>query len=78
MSTLEQAIRRHLAERNGGPGLTARELSTLTGVALPILKGELARLVFTKDAGITCTAVHRYGEGRYVLGDSTPLRRMRA
>lgn len=74
MSTMETAIRRLLAECNGGPGLTAEELSARLGAPVAILRAELSALVFRKDGGVTCKAESKTSEGRYVLGDSSELR----
>lgn len=71
------AIKRELASRNGGPGLTADELAVRLGSTVAIMRTELAGLVFAKDGGVTCVAESKTAEGRFVLGDSTPLRKMR-
>lgn len=61
------SIKRALLAHNGGPGLTAEELATQTGLPLALVRNALASLIF--DEGIvTCTA-----EGRYKTGDPTPL-----
>jgi hypothetical protein len=78
MSNMAEAIRRELAATNGGPGLTAAELASRLGATPAVMRNELARLVFSKDGGVTCIADNRYGAGRYKLGDSAALRRMRA
>lgn len=72
------AIRLLLAERNGGPGLTADELAARLGSTVAIVRTELAGLVFAKDGGVTCVAESKRAEGRFVLGDSGPLRRVSA
>lgn len=78
MSNMAIAIRRQLAATNGGPGLTADELAARLGATVAIMRNELARLVFSKDGGVTCIADSRYGTSRYKLGDSAALRGMRA
>jgi hypothetical protein len=74
MGNMAEAIRRNLAACNGGPGLTADELSERMGAPLPHVRTELAALVFAKDGGVTCLADDPRAEGRYKLGDSAPLR----
>jgi len=78
MSNMAVAIRRELAGCNGGPGLTADELASRLGASTAVMRNELARLVFSKDGGVTCIADSRYGAGRYKLGSSERLRKMRA
>lgn len=78
MSNMANAIRQHLAACNGGPGLTADELAVRLGSPVAIVKTELAGLVFSKDGGVTCVAESKTAEGRFVLGDSTQLRRVSA
>lgn len=78
MSNMAEAIRRALAETNGGPGLTADELAARLGAPIAIMRNELSRLVFSKDGGVTCIADSKRGEGRFKLGDSGPLRRVSA
>lgn len=78
MSNMAVAISRELASTNGGPGLTADELASRLGASTAVMRNELARLVFAKDGGVTCIADSRYGAGRYKLGDSVALRKMRA
>lgn len=78
MSNMTVAIRRTLAECNGGPGLTADELAARLGATTAIMRNELARLVFSKDGGVTCIADGKCGPGRYKLGSSERLRKMRA
>lgn len=78
MGNTESAVRRALAERNGGPGLTARELGDMLGVPLPAMRTTLAAVVFAKDGGVTCVAESKRSEARYVLGDSAALRRVSA
>jgi hypothetical protein len=73
---MAEAIRRQLAECNGGPGLTADELAVRLGSTVAIMRIELAALVFTKGGGVTCMAEGKRAAGRYVLGDSTPLRQV--
>lgn len=78
MGSTESAIRRELAARNGGPGLTASELSERLGVPLPAMRTTLAAVVFARDGGVTCVAETKRSEARYVLGDSAALRRVSA
>lgn len=78
MGNMELAICRELAQCNGGLGLTAQELAERLGCPLPIMRTELAGLVFAKTGGVTCRAEGKRAEGRFVLGDSTALRRVSA
>lgn len=78
MGNTESAVRRALAERNGGPGLTARELGDTLGVPLPAMRTTLAAVVFARDGGVTCVAESKRSEARYVLGDSAALRQVSA
>jgi hypothetical protein len=73
---MEVAIRRALASCNGGPGLTADELAERLGAPVPIVRTVVSGLVFDKTAGVTCCADGKRGSGRYVLGDSAPLRKV--
>lgn len=73
MGNMDVAIRRELAACNGGPGLTAAELAERLGAAPAAMRTELAALVFSKAGGVTCHAAGKRAEGRYVLGDSSPL-----
>lgn len=76
MGNMGVAIRRELAACNGGPGLTAGELAERLGAPPAVMRTELAALVFSKTGGVTCVADSRYGVGRFVLGDSTALRKV--
>lgn len=67
------AIRRALAECNGGPGLTAEELAERFGCSLASMRTELAGLVFV-DRDVTCEASGKRRAGRYRLGSSDALR----
>lgn len=78
MSNMSEAIRRQLAQCNGGPGLTDEELAARLGCPLAVMRTELAALVFSKDGGVTCIADSKRGPGRFKLGSSAPLRKMRA
>lgn len=78
MGNMSEAIRRQLAACNGGPGLTADELAALLGVPAPLMRTELAGLVFAKDGGVTCRADGPRAAGRYVLGSSDDLRQVSA
>jgi hypothetical protein len=74
MSNMHAAIRRALAECNGGPGLTADELAARLGCPLAVMRTELAAPTFSKTGGVTCIADGKRGAGRFKLGDSGPLR----
>lgn len=78
MINMTEAIRRALAETNGGPGLTADELAARLGATTAVMRNELSRLVFSKDGGVTCIADSKQGAGRFKLGSSEQLRKMRA
>lgn len=67
MTGLAGAVSRTLAASNGGPGLTARELSELLGSPEPVIRNVLAGLVF-RDKIAVCDAV-----GRFKLGDPARL-----
>jgi hypothetical protein len=75
---MSEAIRRHLAACNGGPGLTADELAERMGAPTADVRAELAKVVLGPGSGVTCVAETKRAEGRYVLGDSAALRRVSA
>lgn len=64
---LATVVVRELAVCNGGPGLSADELSTRLGCPPAQIRNVLAGLVF-REKTVTCDR-----EGRYSLGDPTPL-----
>jgi predicted ArsR family transcriptional regulator len=68
---MSQAICRELATRNGGPGLTADELSARLGSPAATVRNHLAGLVF-RDMTVTVEP-GRAGGGRYKIGDSSAL-----
>jgi hypothetical protein len=63
---------RVLAEANGGPGLTADQLATKLSCPRALVCNDLSYLVF-KAKQVTCDR-----EGRYRLGDPTPLLEVQA
>jgi hypothetical protein len=67
MSGLAGAVTRTLAATNGGPGLTARELSECLGSPEPVIRNVLAGLVF-RDKCVVCNA-----DGVFKLGDPAAL-----
>jgi hypothetical protein len=67
MTGLAGAVTRALAATNGGPGLTARELSERLGSPEPVIRNVLAGLVF-RDKTAVCDA-----EGVFKLGDPAAL-----
>lgn len=67
MSPLAAKVQQLLGSVNGGPGATAVEIAARLGMPLPFVRQELAALVFREQVA-TCDR-----EGRYRLGDPTPL-----
>lgn len=68
---LAGAIVRELAATNGGPGLTAVELSQRLGAPCAVVRQALSVLVFVEGR---VTVEHgRSGGGRYKLGDPARL-----
>lgn len=67
MTGLAGAVTRALAATNGGPGLTARELSVATGSPEPVIRNVLAGLVFREKTAV-CDAA-----GVFKLGDPARL-----
>lgn len=65
-------VRRALAARNGGPGITAAELAAELDISVAYVRHAFTVLVFTERIA-TCDA-----EGRHRLGDPTALLRMGA
>jgi DNA-binding IclR family transcriptional regulator len=63
-------VRRALAARNGGPGITTGELSQQLEQPEPLVRQAVAHLVLSERIA-TCD-----GEGKYRLGDPTALLRM--
>lgn len=64
---LAEVVKQQLAACNGGPGRTAEELSKRLGCPPAVIRSTLAGLVF-REKTVTCDR-----EGRYSLGDPTPL-----
>ena len=65
---LATAITNELARRNGGPGMTAPELSQVLGVPLPVVRNSLSGLVF-RSKTVTCEGK----DGRYRIGNPAPI-----
>lgn len=69
---LSGPVRQSLAARNGGPGITAKDLADDLGLPLAVVRQTLATMVF-REGIATCD-----GEGRFKLGDPTAVVRMGA
>jgi DNA-binding IclR family transcriptional regulator len=64
---MREAIMSELAARNGGPGLTARELASFLHAPEAIVRNMLAALVF-REKCVTCDA-----RGRFSIGEPSAL-----